>query len=263
MTLTITSYGVCISVDGAGYAPKECDFLELPARELVRFEGSCRKELLCRDARPIYALNQVVPSSIPLVGPDRNAEAISELQQRSLDVANSLGVKIITIGSGSARRVPRTYPRSVALKQFAEFMITFSRLCQESSIALCLEPLRPSETNLITSLQEAVDFLRTCCPGEDIYLTLDPLHVFYGSRNDLSLLRGRESMVRHVHICDYDRNPLGDESRGVLDFLAALNGLHYNGALSLECNWSNYSEQLRHSLNLLAIWVAELDQVSI
>ena len=72
--------------------------------------------------------------------------------------ATELDGEIIVFGSGGARHVPEGFSRKRAHDQILEFLEAAANYARRHGLVIAIEPLNRSETNMINSIAEAVQF---------------------------------------------------------------------------------------------------------
>lgn len=204
--------------------------------------------------RPVLGLNRILPKHLPVVGPNTDNYAIKEWIQQLTDVAREYGAKTITLGSGSARRIPSAFPKGRAEEQLAWFVLELAELASTVGASVCLEPLREKETNLINTIDEALEFISGYCSSQPVYITVDPIHVYFGAV-DFGLNDDLVQLIRHVHISDVERRPISWKSSLPRAFLFSLMKYGYTGAISLECSWSDSLREIAVASDITRYWL--------
>lgn len=204
----------------AGFSDPDFELLAGQNRALrsARF-GGCR------------ACNGLFPGGLALVGPARSEAAISDYLEKLTGRLQQLGVETVVFGSGSARRCPEGFDRERALEQAAETACLLGDIAGRHSIAVGIEPLNDSETNLLTTYAEAAAFVqRLRHPNVSVMADLYHLHRMGEPLGQLAAV-----VPCHCHVAAFDRSPVGEADRPALAELAAvLKKAGYAGRLSLE-----------------------------
>jgi sugar phosphate isomerase/epimerase len=148
-----------------------------------------------------------------------------------IDAAGVLGAPAI-IGSMQGRWGDDV-DRSAALEYVADALSELGEYARRYNVPLLYEPLNRYETNLITTLAEGVEFLRTLATA-NVRLLADLFHMNIEEANLAAALRVAGGHVGHIHFVDSNRRPAG---LGHLDYgpiAAALRDVAYDGFLSAE-----------------------------
>jgi sugar phosphate isomerase/epimerase len=223
-------------------AMPEAEFGELLAR--VRAAGV-----------PVEAANFFVPGEVRLCGPEADPAGIREYVERSLARAERLGVRVVVFGSGTARRIPEGFPREAARGQLRDF----ARLCaaeigrQGYGLKIAVEPLPPSVTNVLLTLRETLDFVRSV-DDPRIGLLFDYDNMMMAG-DDPGALAEAGDLVLHVHVADGAHGAgfpaPGKEDPRLVRAFALLRRTGYRGRVSLEAGVKDAEADLKAGLALV------------
>lgn len=182
---------------------------------------------------PILATNVFFDSKIRLFGPE--ATPYLDYARRTVERAASLGVSLMVIGSGAARRAIGT---SGGNEAFADIAGQIGEVARGFGIEIAPESLNRTETNVGNDLRSLALSLRERGVG----YTADSYHVLYewdvdGRGADLaSLWLDQVPFVpNHVHIADLSRLGVTFDDPMLISFASRLRALGYDGNVSLEC----------------------------
>jgi sugar phosphate isomerase/epimerase len=203
---------------------------------------------------PSFAV--LVPGALPLIGASTGAQGRLDDARRYFDAVFPLiaesaepGAKIV-FGSGRSRTAPDGMPRETALERLAEVVRAARDRAAAADLRIMLEPLNRSETNLINSIAEAVEFLDEY--GIDgVPVVADLYHIVLHGEPLESILQNA-ARIGHAHIADSGRRYLGTGDWPWREFLATLQEAGYTDSVSLECHWgTDFEGEVRSSLELL------------
>ena len=206
---------------------------------------------------PIYAFNLFIPAELKLVGDKVDEKAILEYTEIVLTRCQALGVKVIVWGSGGARRIPDGFDRARATEQFVSIARKIATQAESHNVVIAVENLNSTETNFITTLQEAFEiikkvhhpYLRLCA---DIY------HMLKENESPAIIEKAGKAIV-HCDLAEKDgRTPPGVKGDDFKPYLKALKKIKYTGTIILECNWDNVSTQGATALANLEKQLAEV-----
>jgi D-psicose/D-tagatose/L-ribulose 3-epimerase len=244
-------FGCCVIPDQidilarAGY-----DFCELPARAVLPFEDDAAALPALRQiaAAPLHpeAFNVLVPAELPMVGPRADHDALRSYLRRAFGRMAQLGGVVVVLGSGAARRIPDVVPRAQALDQLAAALALAADEADRAGIALALEHLNQSETNVFTSLAECRAFV-----GErelaGLQLLADIYHLEV-EQEPLAHVVAAGSLLAHVHVAGGGRRAPDVPGYDYAGFMAALHATGYDRRISAECGWDDLEAQAAASL---------------
>lgn len=235
-------FGVCC---GLGEAPLvlACgfDYVEMAASEIAVAPSL----ELYRDL-PVEATNVFFPSSVQLFGSE--PDAYKDYARTAIDKVASLGVRVIVIGSGSARNAPQ--PSEDAEHRFASVAAYVGGVAKAYGIAVAPESLNRSETNVGNDLGALAKRLH----AEGVGYTIDLYHILFEAEANQVRPDYRTEMPflpTHVHLGDRPRNVPSADDPELLGFAARLRELGYDARISLECSRPNPAEDLPKALRML------------
>jgi sugar phosphate isomerase/epimerase len=162
-----------------------------------------------------------------------------------------LGVSVLVLGSGGARRVPEGFPREDAFNQLVDFCRRLAPVAGEHGITIAVEPLRRQETNIINSTREGIALVQAVGRPE-IKLVVDFYHLAE-ERESPDVLLEAGPLVAHTHIANPQGRayPLSLDEAAYGGFFSNLCKIGYQGRLSIEASTTDFAAQAPQSLALL------------
>ena len=151
---------------------------------------------------------------------------------------------VIVIGSPKQRSaVDGMTPREAA-HIFTHELAHAAPHAESRGIKLLVEALSPDQTNVITSLQEAVNIVKQI--GSPAVQTMFDVHNAREEKEPPSeLIRRYCSYIRHVHANEMDGREPGTGDYDFESLLAALAAAKYSGWISLEVfDWKRGAQQI-------------------
>lgn len=190
----------------------------------------------------LYACNIFIPADLKLVGPDVDEVAILSYTNIVFQRCQAAGVKMIIWGSGGARRMPDGFDKVKASEQFISIARKVASLAARYEIVLALENLNSTETNFITTLEEAYEIVRKV-NNPNLRLCADVYHMLKESEPPAVI----EKVGNYIVHCDLaekeKRAPPGTKGDDFRAYLKALRKIRFKGMIMLECQWDNLSTQ--------------------
>jgi len=247
--------GVCLDPDmfeaaqAAGF-----DYVEIGASKVASLTDEEFHQLAARIAGlriPVAAANVFIPATIKIVGPDIDKARQESYVGKTLSRMRTLGVSVVVLGSGGARRVPEGFAREEAFAQLVGFCRRIAPLAREAGITIAVEPLRRQETNIINTVREGLALVRAVDRPE-IRLLVDYYHLAEeGESADVLLEAGKQ--IVHAHIANPEGRvyPLSLDEAGYAGFFENLCKIRYAGRLSIEASTSDFATQAPRSLAML------------
>ncbi len=232
------------------------DYLEVPLAQIMFTDDKTfEKEVLpalSGSGLPVYSCNNFFPGSLRLTGASADHGKALAYAEKALDRAAQLGITYAVFGSGGARNVPDGFPVSTGFEQLIAFLKALAPLAAKRDILIVIEPLNPSESNLINTLEDG-RALAQAVNHPNVALLADYYHMrLCGERADAILKAG--DCLKHLHLARAlgRQMPFDAQEEDYLSFFRALKQIDYRGNLSLEARvMAPYQGSLRHAFSLL------------
>ena len=235
------------------------DYVELGAQTLRPLEGDAefgavRERLLAAPLRSEVLVSLIPPiTGLRVVGPGVDRTQLRTYVQTVVRRAAEVGVQTIVFGSGAARKLPEGFPTRKAHAQLQDFVKLAGDLAAERNIVLAVEVLNRAETSLVTTIDEAVELVRTV-NRPSVRIAVDYYHLL-ADEVPLDSLEMARGLIAHVHTADAGRWPPGSTRTDQRAFLRQLQTIGYTGRLSVECRFTNFAHEAPAALrHLRALW---------
>ncbi len=233
------------------------DFAEVnlaPLESVSVEEFSQIRSALRRSGLSCPRANCLFPGSFRLVGPGASPAAVVSYLNNVLPKAEALGVQIIALGSGSARRIPDGYDRQAASREFVSCARAIADTAASHHMRIALEHLNPTETNLLTTVKEAVHSTEQVDHPACGFL-FDYYHVDLQT-DDINQVAAHGDRLLHVHIAlPVSRLfPFPEDAAIMEPFFRILQKAGYCDTVSIEGGMRkdfSYEENLQKSMELL------------
>jgi sugar phosphate isomerase/epimerase len=247
--------GVCLDADtfvaaqAAGF-----DYVEINASKVAALTDDEFQQLAGRVAQlriPVAAANVLIPAAIKIVGPDVDPIRQAGYLGATLGRLKRLGVAVVVLGSGGARRVPDGFSRDEAISQFAGFCRRLASLAGDNGITIAVEPLRHQETNLINTVREGLAMVKAVDRPE-IKLLVDYYHLSEEGESAAVILEAA-TLIVHAHVANPRGRvyPLSPDEADYAGFFENLCTIGYAGRLSIEASTPDFAAQAPQSLAML------------
>jgi len=148
-----------------------------------------------------------------------------------IDFAGAFGAPAI-IGSMQGR-FDGSVTRVDALAWLGEALEQLGPRAHALGVPLLFEPLNRYETNLIRTVDEALELLRSL-RTRNVRLLCDLFHMNIEESSIVEALRRAGPLLAHVHFADSNRHAVGFGHTDIAPVLSALADIGYNGYLSAE-----------------------------
>lgn len=252
---SVVKVGVCLDADKLEAAKTAgFDYVEINASKVAALADDAFRALAVRAREigiPIAAANVFIPAAVKLVGPDVDKTRQETYVATTLDRLRTLGVKVVVLGSGGARRVPDGFPRDEAFSQLVDFCRRIAPLAGRNDVTIAIEPLRHQETNIVNTAREGLALVKAVNRPE-IQLLVDYYHLSEESE-DAAVLVDAGAHVIHTHIANPKGRvyPLAAEESNYRPFFENLCKIRYAGRLSVEASTPDFAAQAPQALAML------------
>jgi sugar phosphate isomerase/epimerase len=256
----------CPDVTGADIIPrlKELgyDYAELSLTHLCSLSNHAfnnLNQLLVESDISCEACNNFFPSTIPLVGKERNISQISDYLAIAFERAGFLGVKTIVFGSGNARMVPCGTTTDEATDQLVELLEKVNQHAIIHDIIIAIEPLRKQECNIVNTFTEAL-ILAGKANCSNVKCLLDSFHL-HEENEDISVIQLQPDMLAHVHFAEPAGRvfPIAANRNKYEQIFRVLKQVKYNSRLSLEAYSQNFNVDAMTGITILKEIESQLD----
>ena len=247
--------GICVDPDrfeaaqAAGF-----DYVETNASRVAALAEPDFEKLAAQVAQlriPVAASMSFIPGAIKLTGPEVDPAKQMAYVTGTLSRLKRLGVKVVVLGSGGARRVPDGFSRDEAFNQLVDFCRRIAPVARENGITIAIEPLRKQETNIINTAREGLALVKAVDRPE-IRLLVDYYHLAEEGENP-DIIAEAGPLVVHTHIANPKGRvyPLSLDESAYGGFFSNLCKIGYQGRLSIEASTKDFAAEAPQSLALL------------
>jgi sugar phosphate isomerase/epimerase len=235
-------------VEGAG-----CDFVEfgvgLVAPEEPESAFERVRATLARSSLVPECFSSYIPSDILLVGDMRNRRRIEHYVAVSARRVAALGGQVIVFGSGKARSIPVGVSRDTAEAHLLEFLHLAADHARAHGIRVAIEPMNRSESNILTSVAEAVA-LADRVNRPEIGVLVDFYHLEAEKEPIAHITRAGKHLI-HIHVADTGRLYPGSGSYDFPAFWRAIRSVGYDGRITVECTWRDFPAEAGPAIRFL------------
>ncbi len=191
---------------------------------------------------PMYAFNIFIPGELKIVGPEVNESAVLTYVDKVFQRCKAAGVSRIIWGSGGSRRVPDGFDHAKAKEQFISIAKKIAAKASQYNITLALENLNSTETNFITTVEEALDIVKKV-DHKNLRLCVDIYHMLKEGESPSSILKAKGYVI-YCEVAEKEgRTPPGVQGDDFRPYFTALKQVGYNDKIMIECRWENVAAQ--------------------
>lgn len=183
----------------------------------------------------------VAPAGLSIVSADTALRQRSTaVMQRLVELCALMGGRYLVHGSPKQRSVPPGETRAAALERARECLAAAAQTAQQCGVVYCIEPLSTAETDLLNTVEEAVELVQAV--GSPAFRTMiDCSAAGQLEREDIPALMRRwmpTGLIAHVQVNDPNRRGPGQGNMRFAPVLAALREMqaagHYHGIVAVE-----------------------------
>ena len=230
------------------------DYVELPVAVVCPHKGDKEYAKISRQIKSFgikpEVFNCFIPTDMKIIGTQIEQRQRMQYVEIAVHRVAELGGKLIVFGSGGARSVPPGLPYTEASKQLERFLIKVADHAAENGITIVIEPLRKKETNMINTIEEALNLVKKI-GRQEIKILADLYHVVQEKEPFFHLMDAKDYLA-HIHVADGDnRSYPGSNDYDFIEFFSYLKMIKYEQRISIECEWSNLAKEAPKALKFL------------
>ncbi len=201
--------------------------------------------------------NGFLPNELKVVGPEINKDAQLEYVKKAFERAQKLGLKVIVLGSGGARKVPDSWSKDEAMKQLVDFAKRIAPEAKKRGIVVAVEPLRQQESNIINTAGEGLAWVKAV-NHPNFQLMIDFYHLSV-EKEDPQIVLTAAKHLKHIHIANPTGRafPLAAAEADYAAFFKNLNKAGYRGGISVEANTKKFDDEAPRTIAFLREAYAE------
>ena len=244
------SYGWCRGIEDAGLlAESGYDFIECAVVSLQLEDAAAHREALqayLESPLPISVFNVFFPGELKLVGPESDSDRTRRYVHSAAEALHRIGARTVVLGSGRSRSLPDGWERARGEEQLLRALDWIAVDFKDAGLTLAIEPLNGKESNIITSVDEAVGFAKQI-NHPAIRVLADFYHMDEENEALDTLVRNKDWLA-HIHLADTGRLSPGTGTYPYEEFAARLKAAGYGGTISAECTVQEPERELEASL---------------
>ena len=230
------------------------DYAEFPVRELARLSEEDFAKLVETQKSvglPTPVGYLFLPSDLKVVGPAVDDARVAAYVRTAFARAATLGMKIVTFGSGDARRVPEGFSKDEAFRQLVAFGRSIAPEADRRGIVVAVEPQRQQETNIVNSVAEGLALVEAV--GRPSFELMVDFYHLAVEREDPVVLLKAGAHIRHVHFANPEGRvfPLSPDEYDYSRFFENLRKSGYRGRLSIEAGTKAFETEAPRSIAFL------------
>lgn len=237
----------------AGYKYCEIAFTDLAVKTDEDF-AALKDKMGSLGIKPIAA-NCMFSPRMRLLEGEKGYPAVREHLEKALPRAKELGIPVVILGSGDARKIPEGMTKQEAADRFvAVIKDVIAPMFAEYGIMIGLEELRAEECNFINTCKEAMEIIRRI-DRPNVKLLLDFYHAILGGDTLEELETYGTEYIVHVHYgspINERRAPKhGVDDHLIREYFALLKKMGYDEGFSLEGKTDDFEAEITEALSVM------------
>ena len=173
--------------------------------------------------------------------PDIRKKAV-EYVSSLIDVASEFGAMMM-VGSMQGN-ISEGVSREDAVLWLTECICRLEEASKRNGIILVFEPINRYESNLINTLGQGCDLIRSISGASNLKIVADMFHMNIEEVDIAEAMREAKEFIAHYHFVDSNRLAPGMGHTDFQSIAGAVNETGYEGYLSVECFTENKPEQV-------------------
>ncbi|GAB3529581.1 hypothetical protein GCM10027443_09170 [Pontibacter brevis] len=226
-----------------------------PALTEAEFQANVEK--INKAKTKVYACNVFFPSDLKIAGPEVDEKKVLDYADKVFARAKKAGVPVIVLGSGGARKLPENYDYQKATKDFTKLARKIGQAAKKHGITVALENLNSTETNFLTTLEEAAGVVKGA-NHPNFRLNADIYHMMKENEPPQHIIDAGNVIV-YVEIAEEENRTLpGVVGEDFRPYFQALKSIGYSGPLFIEGRVSDPEKEIPHAHRYLTQQLREV-----
>ena len=250
--------GWCIRANAQAFADAKAagfEYVELALQDVLGVSDAdfdALRAQLTASGLDAFSGYNAIPADMRLVGSGADARRQDAHIQHVLGRAKALGLEYIILNSGASWRVPDDLAREQAFKELVAFVQRFAQAADAKGIGLLVGPLRSTDSNMITTLAEAMRLVETA-NRTNVGLMVDYSFMRI-QKDDVAALMDARPFLRHVHIANPEGGrtyPMDAAESDYASFFKVLKEIGYRGRFSVHARTSAFTTDAPRAITFL------------
>jgi sugar phosphate isomerase/epimerase len=261
----VPSYPIGWCIRATGSAPDDAkaagfEYVELALQDVLSLPDEEFEKAVARFAAlgvPAVVGYNIVPNDLMLVGPAADKAKQDQHLEKALGRAKRLGLKMVVLNSGAARKVPEGFSPQKGWQQLVDFSRRAAARAKKHGITFLVQPLRSEDTNLVTNVPEALKLIQAV--GRPNFKLLVDYSYMAMKSEDPAVLHKARAHLKHVWISNPNGRtyPTSTEEADYAAFFAALKKIGYRGGVSIHARTDNFYADAPPAMSFLRKMAAE------
>ena len=231
------------------------EYVELALQDVLSLSNAdfetLRAEFASTGLRALSGYNPI-PADLKIVGPDLDRVKEEAHLRTLLNRAAALKLTYIIFNSGGSWRVPEGMAVDEAYAQLTAFAGRLAQAAARDHITVVVEPLRSTDSNLITTVGEALRLVESVNQPNFAMMVDYSFLTIQGEAPSVLLPAG--SRLKHVHLANPANKrtyPMDERESDYASFFAVLKRMGYRGGLSVHATTSAFASDAPRAISFL------------
>jgi sugar phosphate isomerase/epimerase len=180
------------------------------------------------------AMNCMLPASLAVTGPKADLAIVRPYLEKVIPRCAKMGCETIVFGSAWSRNMPEGFSdKQKAFAQLVDYLHMASDICGERGIAIAIEPLGATVTNIVTFVAEG-NYLCRLADRKNVRLLVDLFALSINMESNEEIV-AYAPMLEHLHFCAFNRRyPRLDDGCDYAPFFDAVRRSGFDKRMSVE-----------------------------
>ena len=231
------------------------EYVELALQDVLSLSDAefetLRAQLESTGLRALSGYNPI-PADLKIVGASLDRANEEAHLRKLLSRAAALKLTYIIFNSGASWRVPDGVAVDEGFAQLAAFARRFAESAARERITVLVEPLRSTDSNLITTVGEALRLVDAVKQPNFAMMVDYSFLTIQGEAPSVLVAAG--SRLKHVHLANPANKrtyPMDERESDYASFFAVLKRMGYRGGLSVHATTSAFASDAPRAIGFL------------
>ncbi|RDC63135.1 sugar phosphate isomerase/epimerase family protein [Adhaeribacter pallidiroseus] len=191
----------------------------------------------------LYLCNVLFPGSLKIAGPEVDHKKVLDYLDQVFARAKKANVPVIVLGSGGSRRLPDGYDQVKATADFIQLCKQMALVAKKYGITIAIESLNSTETNFLTTVQEAAAVVRQV-NHPNFRLNADIYHMMKENEPPQHIIDAGK-LITHVEIAEKEKRTMpGVVGEDFRPYFRALKTIQYKGPIVIEARINDATKEI-------------------
>lgn len=249
-------FGICTGLENVNkLAEVGYDYIELgvqnaliPEADEIEFQ-EIRDRVAEAPLKP-EAYAGFIPRTLRVVGDNVDFQRLSHYVETACRRSSEIGGEIIVYGSSGSRNIEDGYSEERGLDEIVKFLDMAADHAEKYGITIVVEPICMKEGNIIRTVSDGLSIVKRV--NRKGIKALADLYHMWQENEPMQNIIDAGPWLAHIHIAEpVKRSYPGNDDFDFTNFFTALKDANYNGRISCECKFDNFTSDVETALKTM------------